>query len=279
MENMYAPSQPSTEDPPPSPSFDSAINMNNSDSEKKRSGSHTTPISERLITLLCLLGDSPARRALLQQNSVTVHRYLDNIEIILDSHHGRSFEGTGSRPRILGLGNAAFTQSSRETHDLAGYLRGFNRLEPTAKRLSAILDGLAITNNQLQQRHTESLHLHALFTAKCEALAQRVIELEVELSELQSDMFENTIELEGLRGTVRGLENWIGRWKRERESIEMRREGRSHRKWGWKQRKDLEGYGDENDVLIDGITAWMRGWRDVEEGFRIRAQTRNQRRE
>jgi len=68
-------------------------------------------------------------------------------------------------------------------------------------------------------------------------------------------MFEITIELEGLRGTVRGLENWIGRWKRERESIETRREGRSHRKWGWKQRKDLEGYGDENDVLIDGITA------------------------
>ena len=184
MENMYATSQPSTEDPPLSPSFDSAIGMNNSDSEKKRSGSHTTPISERLITLLCLLGDSPARRALLQQNSVTVHRYLDNIETILDSHHGRSFEGTENSPRILGLGNAAFTQPSRENHDLAGSLRGFNRLEPTAKRLSAILESLTITNHQLQQRHTESLHIHALFTTKCEALAQRVIELEAELSEL-----------------------------------------------------------------------------------------------
>ncbi len=95
----------------------------------------------------------------------------------------------------------------------------------------------------------------------------------------QSEMLENTIELESLRGTVRGLENWIGSWKRERELFEKQRENQSHRRWGQKQRKVLQGDGADKDAFIDGVSAWMRGWRDVEEGFRIRAQMRNQRRE
>ena len=61
--------------------------------------------------------------------------------------------------------------------------------------------------------------------------------------------------------------------------FEMQWERQPHRIWGWKRRKDLEGDRGENNRLIDGICAWMRGWRDVEEGFRIRAQARNQRRE
>lgn len=39
--------------------------------------------------------------------------------------------------------------------------------------------------------------------------------------------------------------------------------------------------GDENDsdALVDGISAWMRGWKDIEEVFRIRAQERKLRRD
>jgi hypothetical protein len=48
---------------------------------------------------------------------------------------------------------------------------------------------------------------------------------------------------------------------------------------GWKHRKRLKGDGGKNGAFIDGVCAWMQGWRDVEESFRIRAQARNQRRE
>lgn len=92
-------------------------------------------------------------------------------------------------------------------------------------------------------------------------------------------MLESSIELEGLRGTVYGLENWVGMWERERNLLEMQGANMSHRRWGWKPKRDLCDDGGKNDVLIDGIGAWIRGWKDVEEGFRIRAQERNQRRE
>lgn len=32
-------------------------------------------------------------------------------------------------------------------------------------------------------------------------------------------------------------------------------------------------------MVLEGLSAWMRGWRDVEEGFQIRANARRTRRE
>ena len=107
----------------------------------------------------------------------------------------------------------------------------------------------------------------------------------------ESDIFEDTIELEGLRGTVRGLESWIGRYKRQRETTDAQTNNNNNnhaaasRKSKKKnKRKDgIEqpgsGYEYDNDALIDGIDAWMRGWKDAEEGSRVRARMRKQRRE
>lgn len=50
---------------------------------------------------------------------------------------------------------------------------------------------------------------------------------------------------------------------------------------GNKKKKGIEDVRDDydNDALIDGVDGWMRGWKDAEEGSRIRARMRKQRRE
>lgn len=32
-------------------------------------------------------------------------------------------------------------------------------------------------------------------------------------------------------------------------------------------------------MMLEGLSAWMRGWRDVEEGFQVRARARQMRRD
>lgn len=109
----------------------------------------------------------------------------------------------------------------------------------------------------------------------------------------KSDILEDTIELEGLRGTVRGLDSWVGRWQRQRESSSpfsssskadavRRSKGRSY--WRRKAKpaagnEEEEEDGNDFDTFLDGVLAWMRGWNDVEEGFLIRARRRKLRRD
>jgi len=149
-----------------------------------------------------------------------------------------------------------------------------------------VLEELSSVNEELQQRYLESRHIHDLFIIKCEGLAQRIIELENEVQELKSDVLEDTIELEGLRGTVRGLESWIGRWQRQREAVIASSSTNSARrsKSSWRRKKqpanpDIEEDGNDFDTFLDGVLAWMRGWNDVEEGFLIRARRRKMRRD
>lgn len=103
----------------------------------------------------------------------------------------------------------------------------------------------------------------------------------------KSDVLEDTIELEGLRGTVRGLDSWVNRWQRQRESTlashksDIRKaKGRSY--WRRKSKSvasnEEEDDGNDFDTFLDGVLAWMRGWNDVEEGFLIRARRRKLRR-
>lgn len=91
-----------------------------------------------------------------------------------------------------------------------------------------------------------------------------------------SDILENSIEREGLRGTVYGLESWVDGWQRDHElAVTQARESRK----GWTKRKPALRKEEDADALFDGITAWMRGWKDVEEGFQAREREREQRRD
>ncbi|PGH29469.1 hypothetical protein GX50_07783 [[Emmonsia] crescens] len=169
--------------------------------------------------------------------------------------------------------------------------------------LDVLMQDLKIVTRCLEQRRTECLHLNAVFTVKCERLAQRILEMEDEIDEFRAEKIENTIELESLKGTVRGLEGWIRRWNKKRQeeadvyvdvdseytwSSEYSDNGRGE--WGDNRNhqgrlvveEEEEEVSDNNgkddiDTLMDGISAWLRGWSEVEEGFRIRARLRKRR--
>ncbi|KAL2384373.1 hypothetical protein RJZ90_001971 [Blastomyces dermatitidis] len=158
----------------------------------------------------------------------------------------------------------------------------------------------------LEQRRVECLHLNAVFTVKCEKLAQQILEMGDEIDELRAEKIENAIELEGLKGTMRGLEGWIRRWKKQlhrRDAVDVEVDSSSEYTWSsgyssspsglmggrgggeWDHRNQtrkledtIGGDGnDDTDRLMDGISAWLRGWNEVEEGFRIRARLRERR--
>ncbi|OAX83121.1 hypothetical protein ACJ72_02528 [Emergomyces africanus] len=172
--------------------------------------------------------------------------------------------------------------------------------------LDILVRDLQLITRSLEQRRSECLHLNSVFIVKCEKLAQRILEMEDEIDELRVEKIENTIELEGLKGTVRGLEGWIRRWKMKKEM--QRREAQNgdvHSEYTWSSSSSSSAYSSSNrgrgewdnnrnqgtligvvdnareeediDTLMDGISEWLGGWHEVEEGFRIRARLRKRR--
>lgn len=99
-----------------------------------------------------------------------------------------------------------------------------------------------------------------------------------------ADILQNSIEREGLRGTVYGLESWVDGCQQDHQRAVTTnrvkaREGQKKR-WTKKRRPaDNQEYGSESEALFEGITAWMRGWKDIDEGFRVRERERELRRE
>ncbi|KAL1964029.1 hypothetical protein VTN77DRAFT_7575 [Rasamsonia byssochlamydoides] len=270
-----------------SPSFaDSAIDVDLTDtsaSKESVSHNHAIPLPDRLSRIAA----QASLRSLGEQECAAVHQYLDAIETLLDPRPGLSREIARNRPSSSRSGTATpavspTTRTRRSSDDVPSDQKA---LVTAHRQLTVLLKDLSDANAQLQQRRMEARHIHDLFTSKCEGLAQRVIELEEEVHELQSDILEDSIELEGLRGTVRGLESWIGRWQRQRElsgtqsTAALPRPRKS--KWRRKRQSEDTNHEEENDcdVLLEGICAWMRGWKDIEEGFRIRARRRKLRRE
>lgn len=70
----------------------------------------------------------------------------------------------------------------------------------------------------------------------------------------REDVLDDSVELEGLRGTVRGLEYWVrGCWH------------------------EL-GAGQDDGTVLEGVMAWIRGWKDMEEGFCVRDRVRERKR-
>lgn len=94
-------------------------------------------------------------------------------------------------------------------------------------------------------------------------------------------MVEDAIELEGAQGTIRGLQAWVDSLYAEQAT---KRQERNIARWKTRRRLFNRGrveevHDSETDMILEGLGAWMRGWRDVEEGFQVRAQARKTRRE
>lgn len=90
---------------------------------------------------------------------------------------------------------------------------------------------------------------------------------------------EDAIELEGIQGTVRGLQDWIdGLREAQKQAHQTRLEQSKFQRWNNRKNNDLSSETDV-DILLDGLSAWMRGWSDVEETFQVRAGARKSRRD
>lgn len=96
----------------------------------------------------------------------------------------------------------------------------------------------------------------------------------------ESDIVEDSAEREALQGTVRGLEAWINGWQKEPD-LAGKAPGTLRQKQAkrWMKHQQEEHKESGTDALLEGITAWMRGWKDVEEGFRVRERDREVKRE
>ncbi|KAK2776959.1 hypothetical protein FQN53_002465 [Emmonsiellopsis sp. PD_33] len=213
-----------------------------------------------------------------RQKSMVIQQYLDGIEALLDPHGGEM----GNESTII----MEDEECAKPIPPLPAIIHRPETTPPKYRgptdvhsQLNTLMGDLNVVTTRLEQRRAESLHLNAVFTIKCEKLAQRILQLEDEIQELRAEKIENTIEMEGLKGTVRGLESWISRWKRRQGIDDSCDDRTSDYGWEWDQmRRHGAVDGEEgNDTLIDGIGAWLRGWNDVEEGFRIRAKLRKQR--
>ncbi|CRG87767.1 hypothetical protein PISL3812_04788 [Talaromyces islandicus] len=288
-----------------SPSFtDSAIDVELSESGRtdETDEAQANEVDDELVTRLARIAQLAAAqdsfRALDGDGRAAVERYLDGLEAqLLDPRPQITREIARNRPVRSASNSSTINKSptaeAGSVTPTAVSLTTMRRrkdefaanqtIKQMSQDLTALLEELSTVNAELQQRRIEACHIHDLFTSKCEGMAQRIIELDHETHELQSDIVEDTIELEGLRGTVRGLESWIGRWQRQRDIATLSSPSPSQSRSRWKRKKqhapkEVEDESDF-DTLLDGISAWMRGWNDVEEGFRVRARRRKHRRE
>lgn len=94
-----------------------------------------------------------------------------------------------------------------------------------------------------------------------------------------ADINDGSAEREALDGTVRGFESWIDGWRKQHEQAVATRSIQKSRQKKWTKRKTEDPIEGNIEALLDGISAWMRGWEDVQEGFRNREQERRSRRE
>lgn len=97
----------------------------------------------------------------------------------------------------------------------------------------------------------------------------------------QSDLVEDAVELEVIQGTVHGLHDWIDRIREEQKLVRTSRAlayQKSRRSWISRKGKEDTAAETDSEMMLEGLSAWMRGWRDVEEGFQVRARARQTRR-
>ncbi|KAI9372061.1 hypothetical protein BJX61DRAFT_470488 [Aspergillus egyptiacus] len=135
-----------------------------------------------------------------------------------------------------------------------------------------------ILKKQFNQRCEEAFELSQIIQLERH---EHKLMLEVRQSEIdarKADLQEETTERDALQGTVQGLSEWIARWQPRYDSAALaRKPARTGRSCCTRKAEQPENFDAEE--LFEGITAWMRGWKDLEEGFRERQSARKSRSE
>lgn len=142
---------------------------------------------------------------------------------------------------------------------------------------------------------------NALLGCKNDMLAQENNNLRAKMQDLEVEIAERTTVMEAMKGAVRGLEGWIGnasvspesdlqRGLLQRQDRRRRREGgrefmKGKGKSPGRYRLDdglstlnggFEPFTDREPLEIqEGVRAWVRGFKDVEEGLNARSEGNN----
>ncbi|KAJ6126710.1 hypothetical protein N7523_002322 [Penicillium sp. IBT 18751x] len=223
----------------------------------------------------------------------SIHSHLDAIESILrDPRAALSREVAKCRPEGVSYSRSDRSRASNLSSQAPNQHRnspqienGFNKTEMLAQ-LSTLLTEVKGLHAQLGERRKETSRICDLYEERCRGLERTVAELELEVVELKSDLVEDAVELEGIQGTILGLQTWIDSLQTEQVMLRRQRYLAQHkaRRKRWANGQKIGDYDDlgadtKVDDILEGLDAWMRGLRDVEEGFRSRARARHKRRE
>ncbi|KAL5045250.1 hypothetical protein BDW71DRAFT_89318 [Aspergillus fruticulosus] len=164
------------------------------------------------------------------------------------------------------------TQLTQPARTLFGTPKVYNQVKEFGEEVRRLGDAFL-------KRREETLYIYSLHDRERKQMRRRIAELEVEIEELQADMRQDMAEREALQGTVRGFEAWIEGCQEEYRLAQKKpKETLTQNGRGWWSKKKVSQPDDfDADALFDGITAWMRGWADVQEEFRDRDRARRQR--
>ncbi|KAL4868576.1 hypothetical protein BDV12DRAFT_96061 [Aspergillus spectabilis] len=247
-------------------------------------------LSKRL-TRLAHLSTLSAQTHPLTLDARSIHQCLDTLESLLDPRSHLTREITLCRPDAGIDGKASrkldnpkqpnISLSSAHSRSRSLKVTPTKRTAPIRSSLAAIHDEVKTLADEFMKRRDETVHIYELYDQDRNRLRNRIAELEAEIEDLRADMQEDMAEREALQGTVRGFEAWIDGWLTEYDLAHLKKPietpRRPSRGWWTKKKVDKPG-GFDADALLEGITAWMRGWTDVEEEFRNRDRARRLRR-
>ncbi|KAL4892607.1 hypothetical protein BDV59DRAFT_37193 [Aspergillus ambiguus] len=245
------------------PCSDPKSSLESSPSHVSGSAHGRTDLPDRFTRI----ADRIARHAAMSPGqSTALHHHLDCIESLLDPRPPLTQETRTA------AGHSAPSESALPDAEVAP--SAAIPSSPSLGALMALLHEATALNAQLQRRRSESFHLYDRLTRECQRLTHGVSVLQHEFHSLHADIQEVSLECEALHGTVQGLESWFIAWHAQHGPAVARKLSSPRRRWS----KPNMGHDYENeiDILLEGFTAWMRGWSDLKDGFRARERIRQQ---
>ncbi|GIC87733.1 uncharacterized protein Aud_004122 [Aspergillus udagawae] len=230
----------------------------------------STPVSNRLARLAFLSENAH----LSEEQNIILSGCLDSIESIFDSRTGLTQEIAQCRPKSVCTEGAKVVTSDVPSirHDNTDVGNSGTK-EASTKELTSVLSEITEFSEEFKKRRKESRHIYDLCSREIRRMTRSISVLEHDVHELQKELWEETAEREGLQGTVNGLVGWVEAWQEQHDQVIASRSHKSGRRQ-WTRRRTEKCNEETVGALLEGIRAWTRGWRDVEEAYRIRERER-----
>ncbi|RHZ58082.1 uncharacterized protein CDV56_106422 [Aspergillus thermomutatus] len=165
-----------------------------------------TPFSDRLARLALLSKNVHLSD---EQNTILSH-CLDSIESILDPRQGLTQEIAKCRPKSVRTecAKVVIPDVPSIRHDSTDVGISSTKLA-SIKELTTILSEVTELGDEFKKRREESLQIYDLCNREIRRMTRAVSVLEHDVHELQTELWEETAEREGLQGDrVQVAEEW-----------------------------------------------------------------------